>query len=266
MDSFLQTFLPAFLAFLLGLVAEPIKRAITREKRRILYEVVETPVISVSAELPKAIVDQNPNLETSRNISQVDVTLTNAGSTMVNQASCQIRARDAEILAWETSENPAGLVAHRDEVDAKGGTIRISDFSLEPGHSLSCRFYTGSAGANEISFQGLGGQNVVNWIRGGDGTKDLDDHLLRIFKLWIFATFITPLLQGVTYLGVMLAVALAGPEVVGSGTTGLMLATGPSAIANVLGSILSLYFYLLMIPPVARVLAELERAFRARTR
>lgn len=194
-----------------------------------------------------------PDVRSKRTITKFEVTVRNAGSSIVKKANFRIKVDQATLVYHEIIEKPAKLITHSDEIDDANGEITVSEFTLEPSHSIKCVFFTESARKPEIAFEGSSTEDVVTWSTGSSLSYGVDDHLLSIFKLWIFASFVTPLITGVAITLGTLAQGLGVFASVGSGPL--------IGAAQILGSVFSLYFYLKMIPHVLIVLEAFEGRF-----
>jgi hypothetical protein len=247
MDDLVSKTLPVFLAFVLGLVAEPIKRALTREKRTLVYDIIQTPIVSVSDELPDELDAKLPDIRTKNTITKTEVNVTNPGPLIVKRVNFSVRTPEARIIYQRIFEKPARLITHSDEINEEAGEITISDFTLEPMQSITCSIFTESKKRPLVDFEGSSKEDVVTWRKGRSLAFGLDDHLLAMFKLWIFATFARQLITGIP---------LAFGQIFPGGVQ--MTAVG---LAQALGSILSLYFYLKMIPHALIVFEALESRF-----
>lgn len=255
MLDLLERLLPVFLAFVLGLIAEPIKRFLTKEKRRIRYNINQKSLVSVTDDLPDSLVQRFPEIRSKNTITETEIMIVSAGSAMIKQANCIIRASNSQILEYEISEDPSGLVAHTDTVNAEIGELRIGDFGLEPGQSIKCKLYLQSTSVPGVLLEGNSTDNIVTWTRGIRAARGLDDHILSVFKIWILAAFISPVVSGIFLLLATLVRSMAGNYY----RNEVSIFMGFQSIGNVFGSLLSLYFYLLMVPHVIKILAVLDR-------
>lgn len=69
----------ALIAFLLGLLADVIKKALGRERRRITYSISKQPIISVNQSLPNEVLSKLPTDQTL-NVIQYHIAGENTGT------------------------------------------------------------------------------------------------------------------------------------------------------------------------------------------
>ncbi len=252
MDDFTQKLLLAFVAFLLGLLAEGIKRFFQREKQRVRYSVVQRPVLAINEALPQAVLEKLPNIPPG-NVSEFRIQATNTGNLTVSAANLLIvPSEGSQLLHYEIETIPPREVIYSAVEHPNPHEVRCPGISLEKNQTIVTRVFFLSKKDMAVRLYWSGGGGAVEWEEGeGRFSEGAALHVEGIIRNYILSEIVSVLCLGVGY--VIGALVPSSMEMSSSRVT--MAGVG---IGQLLGALMRLYF-LLRIVPHAIALVEMYR-------
>lgn len=253
MDDLTQKLLLALVAFLLGLLAEVIKRVFQRDRRRLSYSVVREPIISVTQDLPQLVRQKLPQ-QSQFNVTRFRIIGQNTGSTSLSGISLLAVASDqTEVLDYTVATNPPRGVKHALPSQPKSNEVECAGVELDPKQEILIDVYLKAEGPTNLVTYWSGGGGV-EWISGGSPSAlGIEEHLVAIIRNYILAEFVPALFMGVGYLVVAVVTGL-GKDIESSYMSALTL--GGVGIGSTIGALVRFYFYLRIVPHLVAVIRE----------
>jgi hypothetical protein len=240
----------AGIAFLLGLLADVIKKAFGRERKRITYSINKEPIIVVSQSLPGEVLEKLPT-RLALNVVQYRVVCENTGTQPIKDVNLLLSANaDAELLHHEMSTIPAREVPFPAVETPTSNQIRFVGMQLERKQRIDFKLFFRSLSEPNVEDFPSGGDNV-EWKRSGAAEEfSLEEHIVAIIRNYVLAEFMPALFLGIAYLlGSIVAIsAFRNNSAILSGSIGL---------AQTLASLVRFYFYLRIIPHAVAVIRDL---------
>lgn len=243
MADFNEKVLLALVAFLLGLLADIIKRVFGRERRRISYSVNATSIIAVSGDMPPEVRSKLGTV-TRENITRFQVLAENTGSGFVKDAEVVILPSDgSEILQASINTDPPHVVKHGLLLPRPDGGLQCAAVELEEKQQIAFDIFIKAPDVPELNVLWSGGGGGVVWdIESGSQAFSLERSVVAIMRNYILAEFSPALLFGIGYL----IPALFPTD--RPGGINLQLQMGGVGVGQMVGSLIRFYFYLRMIP------------------
>lgn len=255
MEDFLTKLLLAFIAFLLGLLADAIKKVVGREKRRISYSISEQAIVAISRDIPEQVRSAS-FIPESKNIARFQVILENTGTKIIKDASCVMETNeDAKFISRKIFSTPADLVPYEDGFEDGKNRGRINKFSLEPRQKITCELFVSSDSPPQVRISGSGGDDVTEWRDLSSGiVQSIDEHAIAILKFWIAASFAPALFQAVAFIVISFLSSIPIWDLVKSNSA---IQIGGAGLAQITGHLISLYCYIKIIPHASALIKEL---------
>jgi hypothetical protein len=250
MDEFSQKIVLAVVAFLLGLLAEAIKRMFQREKRQVAYSVTHKPILALSETLPPEVSSKLPAAPPG-NVSEYIVSATNTGNLQVRDANLLIVPnRTCTLLLQDIVTKPAREVPYGPVENPSPGEVRYPQITLEKEQSIRVRLFLLSKNTPSINVFWSGGGEKVEFRQSTDQLSgDVPFHLREIIKNYILAEIAVGLFVGFGY--------LAGSVVPFDMHGGRTQMTG-LGVGQVLGVITRLYFLMRIVPHAVALVEQLR--------
>jgi hypothetical protein len=254
MDDLAQKLLLAVIAFLLGLVAEAIKRAFQRDRRRLSYSVVKEPLIAVTQELPERVLQRIPQ-QSQFNVTKFCIIGENSGTTSLSGLSLLVVANaEAEVLEQSVVTIPPRGVKYSTPTQSKSNEFAIEQLDLDRQQSVKAELFVKSEKAPDVAVYWSGGGGV-DWISGGSPSAlGMEEHLVAIVRNYILAEFAPSLLTGLGYL-------LAGllSSYIDASVQTQYITMGGVGLGTTIGALIRFYFYLRMVPHLVAIFREFTR-------
>ena len=256
MDDFAEKVVLALVAFFLGLLADVIKKAFGRERRRIKYSINKEPIISVSQNLPSAVLAKLPTDQTV-NVICFRVLAENTGTQSVKDVNLLVVAnQEAELIYQDISTNPPREVHVPTTETQASNEIRFKGISLERKQSIAFNLFLKSRIDASIETFWSGGDNVELSLTSAVEEFGLEEHVVAIIRNYIFAEFVPVLFSGI-FLLLAAFVSYSGMSLERWTNTALM---GGQGLSQMLGSLLRFYFYLRIVPHAVAIVRYILRS------
>jgi len=245
----------AVIAFLLGLLADVIKKAFGRERRRVTYSIRKEPIISVSQSLPAEVLEKLPTAQTL-NVVFYRVLGENTGTQAIKGVNLLATAAgDAELIHHEIITTPAREVPLPESESSTPNEIRFKGICLERKQSIAVNLFFRSRTDARLQVYWSGGENVDWSLSSATEEFGLEEHLVAIIRNYILAEFLPAFLFGIFYL--LSTIVIASPTIQ-SKVSNIVL-SGSAGVGQLLSSLLRFYFYLRIIPHVVAVIRDLRQ-------
>jgi hypothetical protein len=238
---------------LVGLLFEPLKRLIGKEKRHIDYSIDSEPLITSSASLPSAVASSLPNHQ-ALNLRKYTLLATNVGNKSVSDSQLIVAAEGGEIMSPGVTTEPERGVKW--EMGAKSTEeLTLNKVELRPGQRLKVEFFVKSQKEAQAEAFWSGGPDDVRYQSVGAVYEPGMQHdvaaIVRYLVLaWVLSPLVTGLLLIVTY---SLSDAMSYALYLNHNSVNLVGA----AVASLAGGLVQLYFYLRIITPAKALTARL---------
>jgi len=242
-----QKLLLAFVAFLFGLLADVIKRAFQRDRRRVIYSMQRNPIIAVTDALPEQVRSKIPT-EQVRNITNFRVTAENVGSTVVSDATVIVTvAAPGELIDFAVQTEPAKGVRFAAPSSMNTSELTISGIYLEKRQLLHVDLFVRAPQEPRVELYWSGGGGDVKWISEATAERlSLEKNFIAILRNYILAEFAPSFVTGIQ-LVILSFFRINGPEA----TQAQM---GLFGVGQVIGSLLRFYFYFRVVPHAISVI------------
>ena len=183
----------ALIAFLLGLLADVIKKALGRERRRITYSISKQPIIFVNQSLPNEVLSKLPTDQTL-NVIQYHIAGENTGTQSVKDVNLLVSAnKEVELIHQEVTTIPSREVQHPSIELPAPSEVRLKGIGLERKQSIIIKLFFRSRIDSNVQVFWSGGDNV-EWSR-SEATEEfsLEEHPVAILRNYILAEFMPAL-------------------------------------------------------------------------
>jgi len=260
MGDFAGKLILAVIAFLLGLLADVIKKAFGRERRRITYSISKQPIISVNQSLPNEVLGKLPTDQTL-NVIQYHIASENTGTQSVKDINLLVSAnKEADLIHQEVTTIPPREVQYPSIELPAPNEVRFKGIGLERKQSIIINLFFRSRTDSNMQVFWSGGDNVEWSLSGATEEFSLEEHLVAIIRNYILAEFMPALFLGIAYLVAFLA-SFSAPF-----RNSSVAITGGIGLGQTLGSLLRFYFYLRIVPHAVAVVRDViqRRASTAR--
>jgi len=251
MSDLAQKLLIAFMAFLLGLVAEVLKRLLSKERKRLAYAIDLRPIIATTAALPNDVKQKMPDVE-AINITEVIVTVENVGTRAIQDASLLVATpEEAEVIHQEIRTLPIREVSSGNVTIEAEKDIRVSGFSLERKQRLILRYFLRSEREPNVALYGSGGGGDVRWVaEGASKAIGIEGRVTAIVRYFVLAQILPPLLTAVSFSLYKLYTEDHRFEFVAA------------MVGQATGTLIALYYYLRIVPQALAVANEASERLR----
>ena len=92
MEPFYEKVLLAVIALILGLLAEPVKKIITRERKRLTYSISPKQILGIDSSIPQALRSQIPS-EWSGHLVQFHIRAVNSGAQLLKDINVLVATK-----------------------------------------------------------------------------------------------------------------------------------------------------------------------------
>jgi hypothetical protein len=248
MGDFGVKLLLAVIAFLLGLLADIIKRLFQRERRRVAYSIEAFPIIAMSAELPEVVRGKLQHVE-DYNVMRFKILAENTGSVFIKNVNVVIvPSLSSEIIDVAVTTNPPILVKYA-MPQLSDNRLTCTGIELEKKQTITLDVYVRAEAHPGLEAFWSGGGGDVLWDRElKAGAFTVEQNVRAIIRYYIFAQLPELLLTGIGIILYALFPALRNQ------TNWQLSGIG---VGSVLASLVRFYFYLRIIPHAVALLRYL---------
>jgi hypothetical protein len=249
MDSFGEKIGLAVIALILGLLAEPIKKIITKERKRLSYSIATKPIFGVDGTLPAALQSQIPK-DWSGHLVQFHLRAENSGAQTLSALNVLcVAAADAEIRFYETTTQPPREVPVGTPTNEKSNELRIPDITLERGQSIELDVFVKSHNRPDLQIFWSGGGGGVDWrLTSMEETFGLERNIISAIRYYIYAEISMPLATSIMY--------VMSASLMSVSNSASWMSIGGVGVGQFFGSILKLYFYIKIVPHALAIAKE----------
>jgi hypothetical protein len=192
MEPFLEKVLLAVIALILGLLAEPVKKIITRERKRLAYSISTKQIFGVDSSVPEALRSQIP-AEWSGHLAQFHVRAENSGAQILKDVNVLIVTKtDSQIKFFQYITNPPREVPVGKPLVEKPNELRVPNITLAKNQSIDIDVFIRSPAEPDLQLFWSGGDGDVDWrIASTQEAFGIDRNILSAIKYFIFAQIAT---------------------------------------------------------------------------
>jgi hypothetical protein len=254
MGDFGEKLLLALIAFLLGLLADVIKRVFQRERKRVEYAIETRPIIAANAPLPETVREKLPGT-TPFSVTEFVITLENAGSVAVHDANALLSlGAGSDVLHYEITTEPAREVLVGAVEHLTSNELRLKGFTLEKKQKIMLDVFVRSAGDIQPEMYGSGGGGDVQWVGESQShSLSLEGHVVASIKLFILAEVIESVVTGIV---------LLFSELFKGEDFSIRWQSPTFLVGSTVLKLVKLYFYLRIVPHALAIVREMGERLR----
>jgi hypothetical protein len=240
MEPFYEKVLLAVIALILGLLAEPVKKIITRERKRLTYSISTKQILGIDSGIPDALRSQIPS-EWSGYLVQFHIRAVNSGAQLLKDINVLITTKpDSEIKYFEYRTSPSREVPVGKLSIEKPNELRAPDITLTRNQSVDFDVFVKATTQPELQLYWSGGGGDVDWrIAGSQEAFGIERDIISAIKYFIYAQVAGPAITALLF-------AFAFFVGFWFGTT--RVSEMGAAIGSFLGQLVTLFFYIKMVP------------------
>jgi len=197
-SEFSEKLLLAVVAFLLGLLADVVKRLYQRERRRVEYSVHATPILAAHEPLPDAVRSKLPGL-TPINVTSVTVAFENTGTLPAQNLNALIAfTSGAEVLHCDVDTVPQREVVTGAVERPNANELRLTSFSLARAQQLNANvFVSAPSDIATTVFGSSAGGDVAFVDEGATLRMGVVERAVSVIKLYVLVKVLAAVYSGI---------------------------------------------------------------------
>lgn len=226
------------------------KKIITRERKRLAYSITTKQIFGLDSSVPEALRSQIP-AEWSGHLAQFHIRAENSGAQILKDVNVLIVTKsDSQIKFFQYVTNPPREVPVGTSLLEKPNELRVPNITLARNQSIEIDVFIRSPTQPDLQLFWSGGDGDVDWrIASTQEAFGIERNIISAIKYFIYAQIATPLVTSI-----MFAVSGVGSVLLPLGN---QFTTVGAGIGAFLGNLLTLYFYIQMVPHALTVAKEL---------